>query len=545
MFVTKVWHGQQLDVKEQDPFDNIDISEDVKSFIDKTSKNVTDKAMNISKESVTMVAGEAVYSCSFCSYTSRYAQGLRRHVMLHTGKEFKCKHCTKSYTEKSKLIEHVKVKHEKSLIYPCKRCHKEFKSSRGLVYHNVTFHEQRGTTLQCQFCEKAFSSKYGFVYHTKTVHGEVKVAENIKKVGDAFKPFTKWEKKTKMKQKNQKDRNGFYHCQEADCDYKSPQMFHIRRHSSVHTGHQFKCEHCRKTFSENYKLKMHLQVKHGTLRYSCELCSKEFGTKQGLKYHKLSGHGGEPKFVCEECGQKFYSKCMYEGHMNKHKGVKPFSCRDCDKRFYYQTEISVHKKYCGIDRTPKEKPDKYICHICGDEFKKKQILTEHVNGRHGVVGNYNCICGANFKWRNSLRSHKMKCAMWISEHGDTLNQIPKPPKNTRRKKSQTASSSSLLDLSSAIATDLSSSIANNLSSAIATDLSSSGMARDFSSSSSYMFPDSLPKADSQMVECRPPAHPNHPPPPPLTPYMGPNMGYLQSLNMMHAQGAYNPNNMYM
>lgn len=206
----------------------------------------------------------------------------------------------------------------------------------------------------------------------------------------------------------QKDSSGMYNCKL--CDYKTPRMFHIRRHLGVHYGNTNKCEQCEKTFSDSYKLRLHVQVKHGNLRFDCDYCHRDFGTKEGLKYHRLSAHEGNWKYLCPDCGQGFYQKHHFEGHVNKHKGIKAYGCKTCGKKFFYQSDVSIHKKHCGQERKPLEKPTTFVCHVCGDQFKKKSILIEHENGKHGRVGHYICECGVSFKWRNSLRQHKQRCS---------------------------------------------------------------------------------------------------------------------------------------
>ncbi|XP_060064728.1 uncharacterized protein LOC132545075 [Ylistrum balloti] len=385
-------------------------------------KFVRDVALSIAKDMAVTENGETIFNCNFCSYKTNVLGRLRRHITVHTGKEFKCPYCSKAYTEKCKLTEHIKVKHEKSVSYPCPKCSKVFTSKRGLEYHNITFHEERGTTLKCSFCPKVFSSRFGFTYHTKTAHGENKIEENFKSTSDTLIPMSKWEKSTMKKETEkefQKDSSGMYNCKL--CEYKTPRMFHIRRHLGVHYGNTNKCEQCDKTFSDSYKLRLHVQVKHGNLRFDCDYCHRDFGTKEGLKYHRLSAHEGNWKYLCPDCGQGFYQKHHFEGHVNKHKGIKAYGCKTCGKKFFYQSDVSIHKKHCGQERKPLEKPTTFVCHVCGDQFKKKSILIEHENGKHGRVGHYVCECGVSFKWRNSLRQHKQRCstAAAISDYSVT------------------------------------------------------------------------------------------------------------------------------
>ncbi|CAC5410438.1 KRAB [Mytilus coruscus] len=49
------------------------------------------------------------------------------------------------------------------------------------------------------------------------------------------------------------------------------------------------------------------------------------------------------------------------------------------------------------------------CEECGEIFKRKAYLKEHVEGKHGGDMRYSCDCGKKFKWRSSLGNHRKHC----------------------------------------------------------------------------------------------------------------------------------------
>lgn len=49
------------------------------------------------------------------------------------------------------------------------------------------------------------------------------------------------------------------------------------------------------------------------------------------------------------------------------------------------------------------------CEECGEIFKRKAYLKEHIEGKHGGDMRYSCDCGKKFKWRSSLGNHRKHC----------------------------------------------------------------------------------------------------------------------------------------
>ena len=66
------------------------------------------------------------------------------------------------------------------------------------------------------------------------------------------------------------------------------------------------CDTCGKSYANKASLRLHKLHVHE--KYSeevpCDVCGISFRTRELLKQHQEREHSAEPKFVCEECGQR-------------------------------------------------------------------------------------------------------------------------------------------------------------------------------------------------------------------------------------------------
>ena len=67
------------------------------------------------------------------------------------------------------------------------------------------------------------------------------------------------------------------------------------------------CDTCGKSYANKASLRLHKLHVHE--KYSeevpCDVCGISFRTRELLKQHQEREHSAEPKFVCEECGQRY------------------------------------------------------------------------------------------------------------------------------------------------------------------------------------------------------------------------------------------------
>ena len=95
---------------------------------------------------------------------------LKRHFKaLHGRITFECDICKKTFNDKSNLIKHKKIVHNKIRKYECDRCEKKFAVNHQLKQHMITVHEKL-KLHQCQICLLHSTTKGNLRAHMKMVH---------------------------------------------------------------------------------------------------------------------------------------------------------------------------------------------------------------------------------------------------------------------------------------------------------------------------------------------------------------------------------------
>ena len=115
--------------------------------------------------------------------------------------------------------------------------------------------------------------------------------------------------------------------------------------------------------------------------YICPNCGKHLTSASGFRRHIL-GHGHKP-YQCLICSKTFTERHHYEGHVNSHQKIKPFTCLKCKKTFSYKVSFTRHKTVCQM-----KKEKEFECGICKMKFQKKDILKNHIKGKHTSCGQY-------------------------------------------------------------------------------------------------------------------------------------------------------------
>jgi len=179
-------------------------------------------------------------------------------------------------------------------------------------------------------------------------------------------------------------------------------------------GHsKYKCDKCKKDFSSEVKLKMH--VKHCTFGQTlqCKTCNKTFANKRNLRDHTKIFHQAEPikeeskyHFPCTECDKVFYKKSNLTSHLLRHSDATPFICGvpNCGKGF--KREKTLIKHFQLIHKGIK---DEFLCVHCGQQFMSQTGLRAHISihtGQDYVKRNVKCdACGKAFRCQADLKTH--------------------------------------------------------------------------------------------------------------------------------------------
>ena len=142
-------------------------------------------------------------------------------------------------------------------------------------------------------------------------------------------------------------------------------------------------------------------MKYGTTSH---ICGKILHSFSGLRRLNMN-HQDKKKWECQICHKTFVEKYHFIGHVSAHHKIGLFACKKCHKEYAYKASFTRHMKVCK--KADNTNIQEYKCDICSSTFNKKDILNDHVKGKHGCsTGHYPCsVCGKRFRYRSSRSKH--------------------------------------------------------------------------------------------------------------------------------------------
>ncbi|XP_072550408.1 uncharacterized protein [Salminus brasiliensis] len=139
----------------------------------------------------------------------------------------------------------------------------------------------------------------------------------------------------------------------------------------VHGDAQYKCSHCRKTFSELKKLQTHQQAHERA--FGCNWCGKGFYQSADLRRH-LRTHTGERPYRCTWCSKSFSQRSNLRRHVRIHTGERPYQCTLCSRSFSDGHTLKKHQR--------KHYEERYCCSLCDQSFTVARSLQLHLLKQH-------------------------------------------------------------------------------------------------------------------------------------------------------------------
>ena len=121
-------------------------------------------------------SGEKFHKCNTCERSFAFRSSLNKHMLTHLKAKFHpCKECGKTFARKSHVKEHMVV-HTKEKSFRCEICESRFSLLSTLKRHMVTHSALK--PFRCELCGKEFKRKDGLKSHKVIRHKVTKSNEN-------------------------------------------------------------------------------------------------------------------------------------------------------------------------------------------------------------------------------------------------------------------------------------------------------------------------------------------------------------------------------
>lgn len=217
---------------------------------------------------------------------------------------FSCILCNKTFKNRSKLSEHVRV-HLKDEMQKCRECYKLFPSASLLQSHINRVHSMAAVNepeIFCVHCDKSFTTRKSFSEHNRYFHNN--------------KPTAK------------------LRC--SMCDFSTHKSSSLKSHLETHSlGKQLTCLICQKfTCKRHSELKRHKKLRHAEIKpdkvFKCSDCDYETVFKQHLERHRQGIHLNDTRYYCPACNYSSTAQDNLRKHIlstNKHKGMMVYNCK--------------------------------------------------------------------------------------------------------------------------------------------------------------------------------------------------------------------------
>ena len=362
-------------------------------------------------------------ACQTCG-KSFGLKNLRQHIHdVHETKDYSCVLCSKTFSRRSVLRDHVSFVHNKEKNHSCQLCGKSFSFRRNLDRHKTLVHDKI-KKYPCKDCPFIAGQNSDLSKHTEKWHGTIAVIR-CDKCEKSFDQKFHW-----IKHKNQCHEKIRYKCD--FCPVKVGLKSSLKRHLSLHNkaaklNHEsdFLKEDLTNVNKISEVSKINIENVQSITKIHTSLVSEKKTTIEDKIDTEISESdvliaGKDPNFDdncdqkqrldCEECGELFEKGYDLRVHQESmHLKVGNYECRICSKNFLQLVELTNHVE------DNHQKTVTYGCNICGQAFNTDSELQQHISSDHNQ---YVCrVCYVSFTEKDQFRDH------YTNEHLQTEMEV--------------------------------------------------------------------------------------------------------------------------
>ena len=117
------------------------------------------------------------FRCTHCQKEFQYSNAMKQHIMAeHEGVRYKCDQCDHTTKKKGDLQHHKSVHEKVRKKFPCRNCTKKYSHKKALMEHIKTYHERDGMKIKllpCHQCHESFPTKMKLALHVGATHFSV------------------------------------------------------------------------------------------------------------------------------------------------------------------------------------------------------------------------------------------------------------------------------------------------------------------------------------------------------------------------------------
>ena len=283
-------------------------------------------------------SGEKPFQCEICGNSYALLTNLKSHKRkvhpVSPGRHI-CNICGVTLRCRNRLNRHLKT-HSDEHSHHCDQCGKGFHNSYGLKVHMNVHNGGEFKRMPCSFCDEKFNSPKLRNDHIIKMHVGDEYKCDICGVNQVSSKVLESHKQNHDISINK--------CHECEKSFSSATALRIHIQSIHRGQRDHICDVCGRGFAAKYGLDQHkhVHIPDGQRKHKCDICNKAFFKSFNLVVHKRK-HSGIKPYICEICGKGFAESGARVRHVRIHTGEKPYGCDICGKFFNQSGTVKIHK----------------------------------------------------------------------------------------------------------------------------------------------------------------------------------------------------------